>query len=54
MGARYGSETGREISRFSLQVFKGDVSKAVKTLGDIVCNSKLDANELELIKEEVH
>ena len=32
---------------------KSDVTKAVKLLGDMVCNSRLDANELELVKEEV-
>ena len=53
MGARYSSKTDRENSHFNLQVFKGDVGKAVKLLGDIVSNSTLNANELELVKEEV-
>ena len=53
MGARYHSKTDRENSQFGLQVFKGDVSKAVKVLGDLITNSTLNANELELVKEEV-
>jgi processing peptidase subunit beta len=53
MGARLHTDTGREVSSVSLQVFKGDVNKAVKLLGDLVSNSTLNANELELVKEEV-
>jgi len=33
---------------------KNDVHKALGLLGDMVCNSRLDANELELVREEVH
>lgn len=33
---------------------KNDVNKAVKLLGDMVSNSRFDANELELVREEVH
>jgi processing peptidase subunit beta len=53
LGARYGADTGREITKYGLQVFKGDVGKAVKILGDLLSNSTIDANELELLKEEV-
>lgn len=53
MGARYNAQTGRESSHFSLQVFKNDTHKAVKLLGDMISNSTLNANELELVKEEV-
>lgn len=53
LGARYGADTGREITKYALQVFKGDVGKAVKILGDLLSNSTIDANELELLKEEV-
>ena len=53
LGATYNSDTGREISNFSLQVFKGDIGKAVKFLGDIVSNSTLNPAEFELAKEEV-
>lgn len=53
MGAVQKNTTGREISSYSLQVFKGDVNRAVKVLGDAVSNSVLNENELELVKEEV-
>lgn len=53
MGTGLEHEQGREISSFSLKLFKNDVSKGVKLLGDIVCNSKLDSSELELVKEQV-
>jgi predicted Zn-dependent peptidase len=53
LGARYSSETDREHSSFGLHVFKQDVSRAVKTLGDLITNSKLNGNELELVKDEV-
>jgi len=53
LGARYGADTGREITKFALQVFKGDTGKAVKILGDLLTNSTFDANELEVLKEEV-
>ena len=42
LGARYHSDTGREISSFSLKVFKQDISKGVKMLGDLICNSNLN------------
>jgi predicted Zn-dependent peptidase len=32
---------------------KADVNKAVKILGDLISNSKIDPNELEIAKEEV-
>lgn len=54
MGARYHADTGREISSYGLQVLKGDVNNAVKILGDTICNSTFNGNELELVKEEVH
>lgn len=54
LGARYTADTGREISSFGLQVFNGDVHRAVKTLGDIISNSQISSSELELVKEEVH
>ena len=34
MGARYQTNTGREISSYGMQVLKGDVNNAVKILGD--------------------
>ena len=39
MGAKYNAETGREISSFGLNVFKGDVTRAVRILGDLISNS---------------
>lgn len=54
MGAIQKNDTCREVTNFTLQVFKGDVNKAVKLLGDAVSNSVLNDNELELVKEEVH
>ena len=53
MGGIYHSETGRESSNFGLKVMKGDVDTAVKLLGDMICNSTLNSQELELVKEEV-
>ena len=53
MGARFQAQTGRETSSLQLQVFRGDVNKAVKLLGDLVSNSTLNANELEVVKQEV-
>ena len=54
MGARLQVETGREISSYGLQVFKGDVNRAVRLLGDMISNSTISGSELELVKEEVH
>lgn len=53
-GAILNTHTGREQSSFQLQVIRGDVTKAVKLLGDAISNSVLNENELELVKEEVH
>ena len=53
MGAIQRNDTDREVTNFTLQVFKNDVNKAVKLLGDAISNSVLNENELELVKEEV-
>lgn len=37
----------------SVKLFKNDVTKGVKLLGDMICNSKFDQSELELVKEQV-
>lgn len=50
MGARYWADAGREVSSMSLKVFNSDVSKGLKTLGDLVSNSSLNASEFELLK----
>ena len=34
-------------------MFRGDVRKGVKLLGDLVSNATLQGNELELVKEHV-
>lgn len=54
IGAVRNNKIEREQSIFSLHVFKNDVNKAVKILGDALSNSTLNENELELVKEEVH
>ena len=53
LGAIYSSKTGREQSSYGLRVFKNDTATAVKLLGDVICNSRIDGQELELVKEEV-
>ena len=53
IGARYSAESDREYTQYGLQVFKGDASKAVGILGDMLCNNALNSAELELLKDEV-
>lgn len=53
MGARYTAHSDREYTRYGLQVLKGDASKAVGLLGDVLCNNTLNSAELELVKDEV-
>lgn len=53
MGARYHAHSGREITYQTLKCFPGDVQKSVKILGDMISNPSLNANEFELLKEEV-
>jgi predicted Zn-dependent peptidase len=53
MGAKWWSDAGREISSFSLKVFKQDVAKGLQTLGDLVSNNSWNTSEFELLKEEV-
>ena len=53
MGAHFDAESAREQTRFGLQVFKGDVSRAVSILGDAFTNASLDPAEIELTKQEV-
>ena len=53
MGARIDGESGREQSRMTMQVFKGDIARAVSLLGDAYSNANLDAAELELAKEQI-
>lgn len=53
MGATYTDDIEREQTSFGLQVFKGDATRAVGLLGDMVSNISLNSAELELAKEEV-
>ena len=53
MGARLHGETGREQSHIGLTVFKGDVNRAVSLLGSAISGARLDAGELELLKQDV-
>lgn len=53
MGGVFNSHVDREFQNMKLQVFKDDVSRAISMLGDMVCNSTLNDQELELVKEEV-
>jgi len=53
MGAIYSSHADREYARYGLQTFKGDASRAVSLLGDLICNGSFNSAELELVKEEV-
>ncbi len=53
MGGRYQGKTDRELSSLQLQVFKSDVGKAVKLLGDLVSSSTFTGAEFEATKLEV-
>ncbi len=53
LGARLHGESGREQTSIGLTVFKNDVSRAVNLLGDAISNTRLDAGELEILKQDV-
>ena len=53
LGATYDSQTHREISSHTLKVFKGDVSKAVEILGDLITSPLLNENAFEAEREVV-
>lgn len=53
MGGRYSAKSEREQTTFGMQVLKGDATKAVGLLGDMLCNNSLNSAELELVKDEV-
>ena len=53
LGARYHAKTDREQSFHQLQVFKSDVGKAVKLLGEIITSSNFSPAEFEATKLEV-
>lgn len=52
MGARIEGETGREISSLNFTCFKGDLSRAVAMVGDVISNPTIDSAELEVAKAE--
>jgi processing peptidase subunit beta len=53
MGARYSAQSDREWTRYGVQCFSGDASRAVSLLGDILSNGSYNSAEFELVKEEV-
>lgn len=53
MGAKYEGRTHREISSHTMKVFKGDVSRAVEILGDMITNPLLNENAFEAEREVV-
>lgn len=53
LGARLHGESGREQSSIGMTVFKNDIGRAVKLLGESIANTRLDAGELELLKQDV-
>ena len=53
LGARLHGESGREQTSVGMTVFKDDVSRAVSLLGDSFANTRLDAAELEILKQEI-
>ena len=53
MGGIWHGHSDREWTSYGMHVFKGDSGKAVKMLGDALCNSTLNPAELEQLKVEV-
>jgi processing peptidase subunit beta len=52
IGARGHHTHEREFTTHGITSFKGDVSKTVALLGDIVCNTAFSEEEFQLVKEE--
>ena len=52
MGARIEAETDREVTSINLTCLKGDVSRAVALVGDVIANATIDGAELEVAKQE--
>ena len=50
LGARLHGESGREQTSLGMTVFKNDVPRAVKLLGDCISNARNDPAELEILK----
>jgi len=53
MGARYSAHSDREFTSYGIHSFKGDATRAVGILGDLISNITLNPSELELVKDEV-
>jgi len=53
MGAQWAGKVEKEQISYGLQVFKGDTTRAVGLLADMVCNASLNSAELELLKDDV-
>lgn len=53
IGGVWHGHSDREWTSYGMHVFKGDSGKAVKMLGDSLCNSTLNPAELEQLKVEV-
>ena len=53
LGARWNAHSDREFTSYGLQVFSGDVRKAVGLLGDVITNNAFNSSEFELLKNEV-
>ncbi len=53
LGARLRGESGREQCSIGMTVFKNDIGRAVNLLGQSIANIRLDAGELELLKQDV-
>lgn len=51
MGARPFHTHEREFTTHGIQSFKGDVSKSVALLGDMICNSAFSAEDFQVAKE---
>ena len=54
MGARLYHTHQREFTTHGIQSFKGDVSKTVALLGDLVCNAAFNPEDLQVVKENAH
>ena len=52
MGARIEAETDREVTSINLTCLKGDLSRAVSLVGDVIANATIDGAELEVAKQE--
>lgn len=54
MGGQLNAYTSRENTSYTMTVFKNDVPKAVEILGDMLCNSLYDKNQVEAERETIY